>query len=66
MTPYEDGELISRDPDAPRFCAGSLRVVGIRQLDARNTNHLRDIASDLRGRGFERCLGCPVLGAGVQ
>ena len=52
MTPYEDGELISRDPDAPRFCAGSLRVVGVRQLDARNTNHLRDIASDLRGRGF--------------
>lgn len=50
----DDGELISRDVDAPRLCLGELRSVGVQQVDARNLGHLRDVASDLRGRGLER------------
>lgn len=50
----EDGSLVSHGIDSPRFCAGALRVVGVKQIDARHMGELREIASDLRGRGFER------------
>lgn len=50
----EDGALVGPGIDSPRFCAGSLRLAGVRQIDARNMGELRELATDLRGRGFAR------------
>lgn len=60
----EDGALLSHGIDSPRFCAGALRVVGVKQIDARHMGELREIASDLRSRGFERSRD-GVLSPGV-
>lgn len=60
----EDGALVDHGIDSPRFCAGALRLVGVRQIDARHMGELREIASDLRSRGFERSRD-GVLSPGV-